>query len=80
MFAIVHTLVAAVVVLLSHVQLFATPWTAARQALLSVGFSRQEYWSGLLFPPPEDPSDPGVEPESLTLLHWAGVFFTTGAT
>ena len=38
---------------LSHVQLFATPWTVARQALLSMGFSRQEYWSGLPFPFPE---------------------------
>ena len=39
---------------LSHVQLFATPWTVAFQAPLSVGFSRQEYWSGLPFPSPED--------------------------
>ena len=38
--------------LLSHVQLFATPWTVARQAPLSMGFSRQEYWSGLPFPSP----------------------------
>ena len=38
--------------LLSHVQLFVTPWTVARQAPLSVGFSRQEYWSGLPFPSP----------------------------
>ena len=37
---------------LSHVQLFATPWTVALQAPLSMGFSRQEYWSGLPFPPP----------------------------
>ena len=39
---------------LSHVLLFATPWTVAHQAPLSVGFSRQEYWSGLPFPPPGD--------------------------
>ena len=38
---------------LSHVQLFETPWTVACWAPLSMGFSRQEYWSGLLFPPPE---------------------------
>ena len=38
------------------------PWTVAYQAPLSVGFSRQEYWSGLPFPSPEDLSDPGIEP------------------
>ena len=42
-----------------------TPWTAARQAPLSTGFSRQEYWSGLPCPPPGDLPDPGMEPESL---------------
>ena len=52
---------------LSRVQLFATPWTVALQAPLSMGFSRQEYWSGLLFPPPGDLSNPGIEPESLVL-------------
>ena len=46
---------------------FATPWTVARQAPLSMGFSRQEYWSGLLFPSPGDHSDPGID---LHLLHW----------
>ena len=51
---------------LSRVQLFATPWTVALQAPLFVGFSRHEYWSGLLFPPPGDLSNPGIEPESLT--------------
>ena len=49
----------------SHVQFFVTPWTVASQALLSIGFSRQEYWSGLLCPPPGDPPDPGIEPMSL---------------
>ena len=39
-----------------------TPWTAACQAPLSMGFSRQEYWSGFPCPPPEDPTDPGIEP------------------
>ena len=43
---------------------FATPWTVARQAPLSMGFSRQEHWSGLLCPPPGDLPDPGMEPES----------------
>ena len=48
----------------SHVQLFVTPWTVAHQAPLSLGFSWQEYWSGLPFPPPEDFPDPGIEPMS----------------
>ena len=47
---------------LSRVQLFGTPWTVARQALLSSRFSRQESWSGLPFPPPWDLPDPGIEP------------------
>ena len=47
--------------LLSHVQLFATPWTADYQAPPSMGFSRQEYWSGLLFSSPEDLPHPGIE-------------------
>ena len=47
---------------LSHVQLFATPWTVAYQALLSMGFSRQEYWSGLPFPSPGNHPNPGIEP------------------
>ena len=46
----------------SRVQLFATPWTVAHQALLSMGFSRQEYWSGLPCPPPRDLPNPGIEP------------------
>ena len=49
---------------LSHVQLFATPWTVAYQAPHSMGFSRQEYWSGLPFPSPGDLPNPGIEPES----------------
>ena len=52
---------------LSHVLLFATPWTVAHQAPLSMGFFRQEYWSGLPFPPPGDLSDPGIEPRSPVL-------------
>ena len=45
-----------------------TPWTVARQASLSMGFPRQEYWSGLLFPSPGDISDPGIKPVSSTLI------------
>ena len=41
---------------------FAIPWTIDRQAPLSMGFSRQEYWSGLPFPPPGDLADPGIKP------------------
>ena len=51
----------------------ATPQTVARQAPLSMGFPRQEYWSGLPFPPPGDLPDPGLEPKSPAL---AGGFFT----
>ena len=53
--------------LLSHVRLFATPWTVTCQAPLSTGFSRQEYWSGLPFPSPGDLPNPGIEPGSPTL-------------
>ena len=54
----------------SCIGLLMTLWTVARQAPLSMGFSRQEYWSGLPCPPPGDLSDPGTEPESLGLLRW----------
>ena len=47
---------------LSRVQLFPTPWAVAHQTPLPMGFSRQEYWSGLPFPPPGDLPDPGIEP------------------
>ena len=53
--------------LLSHVQLFATPWTVAYQAPLSMGFSSQEYWSGLPFPSPGDGPNPRIEPGSPAL-------------
>ena len=56
---------------------FATPWTAAHQAPLSMGFSRQEYWSGLPFPSPVDLPDSGIEPASLVSSALAGQFFTT---
>ena len=52
---------------LSHVQLFATPWTVPLQAPPSKGFSRQEYWSGLPFPSPGDLLDPGIKPGSPAL-------------
>ena len=52
---------------LSHVRLFATPWTVAYQASPSMGFSRQEYWSGLPFPSPGDLLNPGIEPGSPAL-------------
>ena len=51
----------------SHVRLFATPWTVAHQAPLSMGFSRQEHWSGLPFPSPGDLPDPGIKPRSPAL-------------
>ena len=53
---------------LSRVRLFATPWTVAYQASLSMGFSRHEYWSGLPFPSAGDLPDPGIEPGSAALL------------
>ena len=59
--------------LLSHVQLFATPWTVAHQAPLSVGFPRQEHWSALPFSSPGDCPDPGIK---LTSSALAGGFFT----
>ena len=64
----------------SRVQLFATLWTVARQAPLSMGFSRQEHWSGLPCPPPEDLPSPGIKPTSFTSPVFAGRFFTSGAT
>ena len=63
--------------LLSHTQLSVTPWTEAFQASLSMGFSRQEYWSGLLFPSPEDFPNLGIEPTSLMSPALAEGFFTT---
>ena len=68
---------------LSHfslVWLFVTLWTVAYQAPLSMGFSRQEYWSGLPCPPPGDLPDPGMKPASLRSPALVGRFFTTSAT
>ena len=56
----------------SHVWLFATLWTVAQQAPQSMGFSGQEYWSGLPCPPPRDLPNPGIEPMSLTSPVLAG--------
>ena len=56
------------------------PWTVACQALLSMGFSRQEYWSGLPFPSAGDLPDPGIKPTSLMSPPLAGRFFTTNIT
>ena len=64
----------------SRVWLCANPWTVACQAPLSMGFSRQEHWSGLPFPSPEDLPAPGIEPASLTSPSLAGGFFTASAT
>ena len=58
-------------------RLSATPWTVAHQAPLSMGFSRQEYWSGLPCPPPGDLPHPGIEPTSLRSPVLAGGLFTT---
>ena len=65
---------------LSRVRLSATTWTVAHWAPLSLGFSRQEYWSGLPGPSPGDLPHPGIEPVSLMPPALAGNFFTTSAT
>ena len=59
----------------SRVQLFVTLWTVACQVPLSLGFSRQEYWSGVPGPPPGDLADPGIKPMSLMSSALAGGFF-----
>ena len=64
----------------SHVRLLATLWTVACQAPLSMGFSMQEFCSGLPWPPAGDLPDPGIEPASLTSPALIGKFFTISAT
>ena len=64
----------------SRVRLFVTLWTVAHQAPLSLGFSRQEYWSGLPCPSPGDLPDPRIEPTSLMSPALASRFFNTSAT
>ena len=66
--------------LLHLYRLFATPCTVAHQVPLSIGFSRQGYWSGLPCPLPVDLPDVGIEPTSLMSPALAGRFFTTSAT
>ena len=66
--------------MLRPVRLFVTPRTVDHQAPLSMGFSRQEYCSGLPFSPPGDLPNLGIEAVSLTSSAFAGGFFTTGAT
>ena len=66
------------VCVLSHfscVQLFTTLWTVAYQAPLSMGFPRQEYWSGLPCPPPGDLPDPGIKLSSTVSLHWRQILY-----
>ena len=63
-----------------HVLLFATLWTVAHQTPLSMGFSKQEYWSGLPCPPPGDLPTPEIESISLMSSALAGGFFTSSTT
>ena len=62
------------------VHLFETLWTSAHQAPLSMGFSRQEYWSRLPCPSPGDLPDPGIKPASFMSLALSGGFFTINTT
>ena len=71
---------ACVLSLFSHVQLFVTPWIVARQAPLSMGFSRHQYWNGVPFPSLGYLPDPRIKPASLMSLVLAGGFFTTSAS
>ena len=64
----------------SLIQLYVTLWTVAPQAPLSMGFSRQEYWSGFPYPPPGDLPDPWIKPRSVMSPALAGGFFTTSVT
>ena len=63
--------------ILSRVRFFVTSWTVARQAPLSMGFSRQEYWNGLPFPTPGELADPGIKPTSSVAPALTGRCFTT---
>ena len=68
------------VLVLSGIQLFATPWTVACQAPPSMGFSMQEFWRGLPVPPPGNRPNPGIESASLSSLHLQTDFFYRCAT
>ena len=61
-------------------RLFVTLWAVAHQAPLSMGFSRQDYWSRLPYPPPGDLPNPGIEPESLKSPALVSMFFTSSST
>ena len=63
--------------MLNGVRLVVTPRTLVHQTLLSVGIPRQEWWSGLPFPPPGDPPDPGIKPTSPAPTALAGRFLAT---
>ena len=78
---LLHEVVANTLVLsrFSYVQLFVTAWTGAHQAPLSMGFSREEYWSGLSFPSPGDLPDAVIELASLSSPVLAGGLFTASA-
>ena len=78
--SLTHTHTHAHTFILSHVRLFFTPWTAAHQAPLSMGCSRQEYWSGLPCSPPGDLPNPGIKPITFMSPALAGGFFTSSAT
>ena len=71
-----HLMCACLLSRFSCVRLFATPWTVAHWAPLSMGFSRQEYWSGFLCSPPGDLPHPGIKPEASCIFCLAGRFFT----
>ena len=73
---ILSSVISVYVCVLAQSCLFVTAWTVARQAPC-LGFSRQEYWRELPFPPPGDLSNPGTEPESPASPTLAGSFFTT---
>ena len=75
-----HIMSTVVLSCFSHAWLFTALWTVACRAPLSMGFSRQEYWSGLPCPPSGALPDPGIEPTSLKSPALAGGFFTTSAT
>ena len=66
--------------MLSHVQFSAIPWTVAHEVPLSMGFPRQEYWSGLPFPSPRYIPDPGIEIASLAPPTLEGAFFISCTT
>ena len=71
-----HVCVCVCVCSFSHVRLFVVPWIVGHQAPLFMGFSRQEYWTGLPSPPPMNLPDSGIEPVSLKSPALAGGFFT----